>query len=116
MGETLNNYKSDADDTHMGKVSTFDSTPPVTSKMQPLNTILKEGWQDVESQKSIIDYSAYLAQSLNHAEYGHWLMHNVLVTGFQWCKLMKHEQPNHVTCVHFPQIAWVNQQNMQHWH
>ncbi len=55
MGETLNNYKSDADDTHVGKVSTFDTTPPVTSKMQPLNTILKEGWQDVESQNSIIE-------------------------------------------------------------
>ncbi len=54
MGETLNNYKSDADDTHVGKVSTFDTTPPVTSKMQP-NTILKEGWQDVEPQKSIIE-------------------------------------------------------------
>jgi hypothetical protein len=40
---TLNNYKSDADDTHVGKVSTFDTTPQVTSKMQPLNTILKEG-------------------------------------------------------------------------
>jgi hypothetical protein len=39
----------------VGKVSTFDTTPPVTSKMQPLNTILKEGWQDVESQKSIIE-------------------------------------------------------------
>ncbi len=52
MGETLNNYKSDADDTHVGKVSTFDTTPPVTSKMKPLNTILLEGWQDVESQKS----------------------------------------------------------------
>jgi hypothetical protein len=43
MGETLNNYKSDADDTHVGKVSTFDTTPPVTIKMQALNTILKEG-------------------------------------------------------------------------
>ncbi len=52
---TLNNYKSDADDTHVGKVSTFDTTPQVTSKMQPLNTILKEGWQDVESQKSIVE-------------------------------------------------------------
>jgi hypothetical protein len=39
----------------VGKVSTFDTNPPVTSKMQPLNTILKEGWQDVESQKSIIE-------------------------------------------------------------
>jgi hypothetical protein len=38
----------------VGKVSTFDTTPPVTSKMQP-NTILKEGWQDVEPQKSIIE-------------------------------------------------------------
>jgi hypothetical protein len=43
MGETLNNYKSDADDTHVGKVSTFDTTPPVTSKMKLLNTILLEG-------------------------------------------------------------------------
>jgi hypothetical protein len=39
----------------VGKVSTFDTTPPVTIKMQALNTILKEGWQDVESQKSIVE-------------------------------------------------------------